>query len=152
MSILFVCLYMFKCDVCAQPYVDQIKKIFVLFTCFWKRFVSSMFFKVFQVNFVWKTCFLGVFVTYFLSKLSCEFKWSNSQVFQLWIESFVSVLWDIYFKLLPSSPKLLFLCFYIKTPLNSIVFHSINISKVLFNSFEGFMFIVGIFSNGGWKT
>ena len=58
--------------VCAQPYVDQTKKIFVLFVCFWKWFVSPMFFKVFQVVFVWKTCFLGVFVTHFICKLSWE--------------------------------------------------------------------------------
>ena len=57
---------------CAQPYVDQTKKNFVLFVCFWKWFVSPMFFKVFQIVFVWKTCFLGVFVTYFMCKLSYE--------------------------------------------------------------------------------
>ena len=76
MPISFVCLYMFKCDVCvcAQLYVDQIKKIFVLFTCFWKWFVSPMFFKVLQVDFVWKTCFLGVFASNFTSNLSHKFK------------------------------------------------------------------------------
>ena len=37
---------------CAQPYVDQIKKISILFICFLKWFVSPMFFKVFQVDFV----------------------------------------------------------------------------------------------------
>ena len=72
------------------------------------------------------------------------------------------ISWDICFKLLPSSPKPLFYCFYIKTQLNSSVFHSINISKVIFNSFHwfwsldyvfgSFMFIVEIFSNGSWKT
>ena len=56
----------------AQPYVNQTKKIFVLFVCFWKWFVSPMFFKVFQIVFVWKTCFLGVFVTHFMCKLSWE--------------------------------------------------------------------------------
>ena len=113
-----------------------------------------------------------------------EFKWSNSQVFQLWIESFAiglrlktwlakfrgwlagrlllstespnflrlvfkSVtrkmprisflkgnLWDICFKLIPSSPNPLFQSFYIKAQLNSIIFHSINISKVIFNYFH----------------
>ena len=68
------------------------------------------------------------------------------------------ISWDICFKLLPSSPKPLFSCFYIKTQLNSSFFHSINISKVIFNSFhwfwsldyvfEGFMFIVENFSMG----
>ena len=33
--------------VCAQPYMDQTKNIFVLFVCFWKWFVSPMFFKLF---------------------------------------------------------------------------------------------------------
>ena len=51
--------------------------------------------------------------------------------------------------------------FYIKTQLISIALHSINISKVIFNTFNwfwsldyifgGFIFIVEIFSNGGWK-
>ena len=58
--------------VCAQPYVDQTKRIFVLFVCFWKWFVSLMFFKVFQVVFVWKTCFPSVFVTHFMCKLNWE--------------------------------------------------------------------------------
>ena len=58
--------------VCAQPYVDQTKKIFVLFVCFWKWFVLPLFFKVFQIVFVWKKCFLGVFVTHFICKLSWE--------------------------------------------------------------------------------
>ena len=44
--------------------------------------------------------------------------------------------WDICFKLLPSFPIPLFQCFYLKPKLNSIVFHSINISKVIFNSFH----------------
>ena len=57
--------------VCAQPYVDQTKKIFILFICFWKWFVSLMFVKVFQIVFVWKICFLGFFVTYFM----CKFNW-----------------------------------------------------------------------------
>ena len=35
--------------VCAQPYVDQTKNIFILFVCFWKLFVSPMFFKVFKL-------------------------------------------------------------------------------------------------------
>ena len=70
-------------------------------------------------------------------------------------------LWDICFKLLTSSPNPLFQSFYIKTLLNSIVFHSINISKIIFNSFHqfwsldyvfgGFMFIVEIFLNESWK-
>ena len=77
----------------AQPYVYQIKNIYVLFICFWKWVVSPIFFKNFQVVFVWKTYFLGVFVTYFMCKLSREFNCSNFQVFQLWIEIFTSFSW-----------------------------------------------------------
>ena len=51
---------------------DQTKNIFVLFVCFWKWFVLPLFFKVFQIVFVWKKCFLGVFVTHFICKLSWE--------------------------------------------------------------------------------
>ena len=69
--------------------------------------------------------------------------------------------WVICFKLLSYSPKPLNQSFSIKIQLNSIVFHSINISKAIFNSFHwfwslnyvfgDFMFIVGIFSNGSWN-
>ena len=131
---------------------------------------------VFQVVFVWKTWFLGVFLTHFASSISLNpitsFNGPILNYFQLWTESFAtglqleiwpmkiwrlisqvtkspnflrlvresttremprisflkSNLWDICFKLLPSSPKPLFQCFYIKTQLNLIVFHSINIS------------------------
>ena len=156
----------------------------------------SMFFKLF---FVWKTYFLGVFVTHFMCKLSWElngpilkffsftqrvsrlfrgyfaskayqrnsreipakFSWEanqrdTSENFQ--INFLKGISWVICFKCLSSSPKLLFYCFCIKTQLNSNVFNSINISKVIFNSFHwfwsldyvfgSFMFIVGIFSNG----
>ena len=51
--------------VCSTIYGSNKKKI-VLFVCFWKWFVSLIFFKVFQVVFMWKTCFLGVFVTYLM--------------------------------------------------------------------------------------
>ena len=67
--------------VCAQPYVDQTKKIFILFVCFGKWFVSPMFFKAFQVVFVWKTCFLGVFVTHFMCKLNYELNGPNLKFF-----------------------------------------------------------------------
>ena len=75
MNVYFICVvvHVQMWCVCAQLYVDQIKKIFVFFfVCFWKWFVSLIFFKVFQIVFVWKTCFLGVFVTYFMCKLSWE--------------------------------------------------------------------------------
>ena len=74
MNIYFICVivHVQMWCVCAQSYVDQTKKIFVLFVCFWKWFASPMFFKVFKIVFVWKTCFLGVFVTHFMCKLSWE--------------------------------------------------------------------------------
>ena len=64
-------------------------------------------------------------------------------------------LWEICFKPLPSSLKFLFQYFYIKTQSIWMVFYSINISKVILNSFhwfgslyyvlESFMLLVGIF-------
>ena len=77
--------------VSAQPYVDQTKIFFVLFVFFWMWFVLPMFFKVFQVVFVWKTCFLGVFMTYFMYKLNWELNSLVLKFFQLWIESFAIV-------------------------------------------------------------
>ena len=56
-SLMFMIVHVQMWCVCAQPYVDQTKKIFVLFVYFWKWFVLPMFFKVFQIVFVWKTCF-----------------------------------------------------------------------------------------------
>ena len=52
--------------VCSTICGSNQKKKFVLFVFFWKWFISLMFFKVFLIIFVWKTCFLGVFVTYFM--------------------------------------------------------------------------------------
>ena len=46
--------------------------------------------------------------------------------------------WETYFKPLPSSLKPLFHYFYIKTQSMWMVFHSINISKVIINSFHWF--------------
>ena len=63
--------------------------------------------------------------------------------------------WETYFKPLSSSLKPLFQYFYIKTQSIWIVFHSINISKVIINSFhwfwsldyvlESFVLLLGIF-------
>ena len=36
----FVQLYFFECDVCAQLYMDESKKIFDHFICFWKWFFN----------------------------------------------------------------------------------------------------------------
>ena len=129
--------------------MDPTKKIFVLFVCFGKWFVSPIFFKLFQVIFVWKTCFLSVFMTYFMCKFSHELKgpilmffsfgqrvsrlshdYFTSKAYQQNISEILAkfsqeanqrnyqwkfpnqllkgILWDICFKLLPSSPKPLF--------------------------------------------
>ena len=74
MNVYFICVivHVQMWCVCSQLYVGQTKKIFVPFVFFWKWFVSLMFFKVFQDVFMGKTCFLGVFVTYFMYKFSYE--------------------------------------------------------------------------------
>ena len=71
-------------------------------------------------------------------------------------------LWETYFKPLSSSLKPLFHYFYIKTQSIWMIFHSINISKVIINSFhwfwsldyvlESFVLLVGIFIIGVGKT
>ena len=71
-------------------------------------------------------------------------------------------LWETYFKPLSSSLKPFFHYFYIKTQSIWMVFHSINISKVIINSFhwfwslnyvlESFVFLVEIFIIGVGKT
>ena len=70
--------------------------------------------------------------------------------------------WKTYFKPLLSSLKPLFQYFYIKTQSIWMVFHSINISKVILNSFhwfwslnyalESFVLLVEIFIIGVKKT
>ena len=62
------------------------QKVFVLFVCFWKWFVSPMFLKIFQVVFVWKTCFLGSFMTYFMCKLNHKLNGRIFKFSQLWTE------------------------------------------------------------------
>ena len=71
-------------------------------------------------------------------------------------------LWETCFKPLSSFLKPLFQYFYIKTQPIWMVFHSINISKVIINSFhyfwslnyvlESFVLLVGIFIIGVGKT
>ena len=70
--------------------------------------------------------------------------------------------WETCFKPLPFSLKPIFQYFYIKTQPIWIVFHSINISKIILNSFhwfwsldyvlESFVLLVGIFIIGVGKT
>ena len=128
MNACFICVivYVQMWCVCAQPYVDQTKKIFVFFVCLWKWFVSPIFFKNFQIVFEWKTYFLGVVASNFASKAYLR-KISRVKLsHEVWTESFATVLrvrltrenskisflkgisWDICFKLLSSSPKPLF--------------------------------------------
>ena len=71
-------------------------------------------------------------------------------------------LWETCFKPLPSSLNPLFQYFYIKTQPLWMIFHSINISKVIIDSFhyfwsldyvlESFVLLVGIFIIGVGKT
>ena len=72
------------------------KKYLCSFYLFLEVICIAHVFQSFSSFFVWKTYFLGVFVTYFMCKLSREFNWSNSQVFQLWIEIFASFLWVLH--------------------------------------------------------
>ena len=62
-------------------------------------------------------------------------------------------LWETYFKLLSSSLKPLLQYFYIKTQPIWMVFHSINISKVILNSFHWFWlldYVLESFCALGW--
>ena len=62
-------------------------------------------------------------------------------------------LWEICFKPLPSSLKPLFHYFYIKTQSIWMVFYSINISKVIINSFHWFWsldYVLERFCALGW--
>ena len=70
MNVYFICVivHVQMWCMCAQPYVDQTKKIFVLFVCFWKWFVSPMFSNFFKLF----LCEKHVFVTHFMCKLSWE--------------------------------------------------------------------------------
>ena len=133
MNAYFICVivYVQMWCMCAQPYVDQIKKFFVLFVCFWRWFVSPMFFKKISNCFEWKTCFLGVFASKAYPQKISQVKLSHD----VWTETFTTVSqvrltcekfresisrenfqisflkgipWDICFKHLPSSPKPLF--------------------------------------------
>ena len=72
MLILFVWLYMFKCDVCVLIHMWIKPKSFWSFYLLLEVICITHVFQSFSSCFVWKTCFLGVFVTYFMCKLSCE--------------------------------------------------------------------------------
>ena len=159
---------------CAQLYMDQTKKIFDHFICFWKWFLSLFVF-MFSVYFVfhcfkhvlcWKTS-IRVFRNSLVTKLEkCIFShflvlwqrgsWLISQLTSCetprnnFLKGFS---WKTYFKPLTSSLKPLFQYFYIKTQSIWMVFHYINISKVILNSFHWFWsldYVLESFCALGW--
>ena len=70
MPISFVSLYMFYCDVCVFNHMwIKPKRFLFFFFCLLLEVICIT--HVFQIDFVWKSCFLGVFVTYF----KCKFNW-----------------------------------------------------------------------------
>ena len=137
MLISFMWFYIFKCDVCVLNHMWTKPNRFLFFLfAFGSDLYHPCFSKFFKLFFVWKTCFLGVFVIYFMCKLNWELngpilKFFNfgQRVSQLFCDYFASnpyprkfptscknyqisflkgISWDICFKLLPSSPKSLF--------------------------------------------
>ena len=162
-----------------QLYMDQTKKIFDHFICIslfkhvlcWKTSV-----RIFGYSF-WLLSQVASFGYSFWQLAqsrnpSCKFIQKllllihNSRKFLQLISQFSSCKtprnsflkcysWKTCFKPLPSSLKPLFQYFYIKTPSIWMVFHSINISKVILNSFhyfgsldyvlESFVLLFGIF-------
>ena len=102
-----------------------------------------------------------------LSRLTCKlgkFLWLISRLTNRESpkNNFLNFLWKTCFKPLSSSFKPLFQYFYIKIQSIWMVFHSINISKVILNCFhwfwsldfvlENFVLLVGIFIIGVRKT
>ena len=148
--------------VCAQLYMDQSKRIFDHFICFWKWFLSLF---VFMFSFYFIFHCLNLF---YVEKQVLEFFTTQLATRQLRnpIREFIQkiwrltrnswkflrlnlatrpvtkrpkikgFLWETCFKHLPSFYKPLFQYFYIKTQSIWIVFHSINISKVIINYFH----------------
>ena len=82
MSISFVWLYIFKCDVCMlnHMWIKPNRFLFFLFA-FGSDLYHPCFSKFFQIVFMWKTCFLGVFVTHFMCKLNSELNGPNLKFF-----------------------------------------------------------------------
>ena len=184
--------------VCAQLYMDQSKKIFDHFICFWKWYLSLFVF-MFSAYFVFQ--YLNMFcveiqvLELFATQLATRQSQNPNREFiqKLWWltrgllathsrlakifateprdspshetpkNSFLkSFLWETYFKPLLFSLKPLFHYFYIKIQSIWMVFHSINISKVIINYFhwlwsldyvlESFVLLIGIFIIGVGKT
>ena len=63
MPISFVWLYMFKCDVCVLYHMWIKPKWFFFLFFFILELICIT--HIFKIVFVWKTCFLGVFMTHF---------------------------------------------------------------------------------------
>ena len=136
-------------------------------------FITHVFQSFFQI--VWKTCFLSVFMTYFMCKLSWElngpilkFFSFTQRVSWLFRDCFASkayqrntseisqdsnqrnyqwkfpnqllkdISWNIFFKTSHIFSQILVLMFLHQNPTKFKFFHSINISKAIFNSFHWF--------------
>ena len=151
--------------VCAQSYMVQSKNIFDHFICFWKWFLSLFVF-MFSVYFVFHYltmfCIEKQVSEFFATQLATRQSRNPSHKFiqkllvtHSWLVKIFATesrdspnrrmprnnflkgfLWETCFKPLPSSLKPLFQYFYIKTQPIWMVFHSINISKVIINSFH----------------
>ena len=154
------------------------------FICFWKCFLSLfvfMFSAYFEIHCLNMFCVEKQVLEFFVTQLATRQSQNPSREFiqKLWrltrdsrkfsqlnlatclvakrLEStfYRAFLWKTCFKPLPSSLKLLLQYFYIKTQPIWIVFHFINISKVILNSFHwfgsldyvlvSFVLLVGIF-------
>ena len=165
---------------CAQIYMDQSKFFFDHFICIWKWFLSLfvlgfnalLCFSLFKHVLYWKTSvrvFRDSLVTHD-SPITKPQSWVHPKAFATHLvtrENFRdspsretprnSILkgfsWETCFKPLPSSLKFLFHYLYIKTQSIWMVFHSINTSKVILNSFLWFWsldYVLESFCALGW--
>ena len=148
--------------VCAQLYMNQSKKFFDHFICFWKWFLLLFVF-MFNAYFVFHCLnmfcvekqVLEFFATQLVtrqSRVHPEALATHSRFAKIFATEprdspsrkmprnrfLKGFLWETCFKPLPSSLKHLFHYFYTKTKSIWMVFHSINISKVIINSFYWF--------------
>ena len=177
--------------VCAQSYMVQSKKIFDHFICFWKWFLSLfvfMFSDCFVFHCLNTFCIEKQVSEFFAAQLATrqsrnpsreliqKLLATHSRLAKIFATEprdspsretprncfLKGLLWETFFKPLPSSLKPLFQYFYIKTQPIWMVFHSINISKVIINSFhfflsldyvlKSFVLLVGIFIIGVGTT
>ena len=165
MSYSFVRLYLSKCDVCVLNYIwIKPKRFLIILYVFGSDFyhsscsclVLSLLFSLFKHVLCWKT---GVRVfrdsardspVASSSRSFSDSLATHSRLAKIFVteprnspsretprNSFLKgFLWETYFKPLSSSLKPLFHYFFIKTQSIWMIFHSINISKVIINSFH----------------